>query len=691
MQRLLFEHSPYFILLCIAVGVGYAYLLYTGNHSWSKRTNQILFALRAMVVSFLAFLLLGPVLKLITNEYEKPTWVFLIDSSTSVGEVIDSTGQIKVTSILGETRGIIENAGYDVKWKDLYGKNITSIKANGPTSDLSRGIQNVVNEFEGKNLAGIILVSDGIYNSGASPLYTPVRIPIYTVGLGDTTSRVDLILKNVAFNKIAYQGNKFPLKAQVLMQGMENQDISVAVLKDGRVVSSQQKNTGNKSLVDFDFQLEALEKGIQRYDVSVKPIDLENNKRNNAMSIFIEVVDGKKKIVLIAPAPHPDIKAIRSVVEKNSNYEFIVHIPGIANADDSYLKPGAAELFIFHQAIDVTGKTLPLYTALSKGSSSILIMLGSQSNLRQLPANQIPVQFDYKGQWDEVTPVVNSSFSDFGFSENSNGIFSRYPPVQVPFGKFAFPAKTSVLLYQRIGSVVTDRPLLFSWEDGGKKVAAMIGEGLWRWRLNEFAENGNTEIFDELFSKLIQYLSTQEDKRKFRSFPLQNEFSDSEAVVIESQVYNDLFELVYGNAIQLQLRNEQGEVTNYNYTTSPGGSRYRIGGLKEGVYRFKATTVLNDKTEEVNGQFLVKSQNIEAQNLTADFNLLRRLSKETGGKFYLSDQVSLLTSDLERSKAASLIHSEETFNQLINLKWVFFLLLGLITTEWFLRKYLGSY
>ncbi len=691
MQRLLFEQSPYFILLCIAAGVGYAYILYTGNHTWSKRTNQILFTLRAVVVSFLAFLLLGPVLKLITNEYEKPTWVFLIDSSTSVGEVIDSVGQGRLISNLSETKTAIENAGYEVKWKDLGGNDIASLKANSPTSDLNRGIQNVVNEFEGKNLAGVVLVSDGIYNSGASPLYTPVRIPIYSVGLGDTTSRVDLILKNVAFNKIAYQGNKFPLKAQVLMQGVENQDVSVTVHKDGKVLISQQKNTGNKSLVDFDFQLEAIEKGIQRYDVSVKPIDQENNRRNNAMSIFIEVVDGKKKIVLIAPAPHPDIKALKSVLEKNANYEFIVHIPGVANADDSYLKPGAAELFIFHQAVDNAGKTLPLYNSLSKGSSSLLVMLGSQSNLRMLPANQIPIQFDYKGQWDEVTPVVNSSFGDFGFSENSNGIFSRYPPVQVPFGKFVFPAKARVLLYQRIGSVITDRPLLLSWEDGDRKIATMIGEGLWRWRLNEFADNGNTEIFDELFSKLIQYLSTQEDKRKFRSFPLQNEFSDSEAVVIESQVYNDLFELIYGNTIQLQLRDEQGKVTNYNYSTSPGGSRYRIGGLKQGVYRFKATTVLNDKTEEVNGQFLVKAQNIEAQNLTADFNLLRKLSNETGGKFYKTDQISLLASDLEKTKTASLIHSEETFNQLINLKWVFFLLLGLIAAEWFLRKYLGSY
>lgn len=371
MQRLIFEYSPYYILLCIAAGAGYAYLLYQARYTWSKRINQVLFVLRSVVVFFLAFLLLGPIIKLITNEYEKPTWVFLIDSSTSVGEVIDSVGLSNITAELNETGKGIEGSGYEVNWRDLNGSEITSIKATAPISDINKGIQNVVNEFEGKNLAGIVLVSDGIYNSGASPLYSPLRIPVYGVGVGDTTERVDLILKNVAFNKVAYQGNKFPLKAQVLLQGIENQDVSVTVFKDGKTLSALQKSTGTKSLVDFDFQLDATEKGIQRYDISVKPLDQESNKRNNSLSIFIEVVDGKKKIVLIAPAPHPDIKALRTVVEKNSNYEFIVHIPGVANADAAYLKPGGAELIIFHQVIDLAGKTLPLYNSLSKSSSSV--------------------------------------------------------------------------------------------------------------------------------------------------------------------------------------------------------------------------------------------------------------------------------------------------------------------------------
>lgn len=692
MQRLLFESSPLLIILCVALGLGYAFILYRAKHTWSKRINQVLFGLRAVLVFFLAILLLGPIIKLITNQYEKPSWVFLVDSSSSIAEVMDSTARLQLSEQLLEARKSLEDEGYEVQWNDLNGNEIGSLAFNSPTSDLNRGVQNVVHDFEGRNLAGLVLVTDGIYNSGASPVYTPVRVPVHTIGLGDTVARVDLVLKNVAFNKVAYQGNKFPLRAQVLLQGIDNQDVSVSIFKAGKSIATVQKNSGNKSFLDFDFQLDATEKGIQRYDVSVRTIAQESNKRNNSSSVFIEVVEGKKKIVMIAPAPHPDIKALKTVVEKNSNYEFITHIPGVSEADPSLLKPGGAELFIFHQALNQSGKTTTLFTTLYKSQSSVMIMIGGSTNLRQLPAYEVPIQFEsLSGQWDDVTPVVNSNFRDFGFSENSNGIFARYPPADVPFGKFSYPTSATILLYQRIGSVVTDRPMLMTWPDNNRKIAVMIGEGLWRWRLNEFADTGNTVVFDELFSKLIQYLSTLEDKRKFRSFPLQNEFSDSESVVIESQVYNDLYELVYGNTIRLEVRNDQGEVTTYSYVTSPGSSRYRIGGLKEGVYLFRASTTINDKKEEVSGQFLVKAQNLEAQNLTADFGLLRTLSKETGGKFYNSNQVTSLAGDLQQTKAASLIHSEETFNQLINLKWVFFLLLALISAEWFLRKYMGSY
>jgi hypothetical protein len=244
---------------------------------------------------------------------------------------------------------------------------------------------------------------------------------------------------------------------------------------------------------------------------------------------------------------------------------------------------------------------------------------------------------------------------------------------------------------QRIGSVVTDRPLVLTFDDNGRRKGAIVGEGFWQWRLNEFSETERTEAFDEVFAKLLQYLSTREDKRRFRSFPISNEFTENDPVVVESQLYNELFEPVFGNEVKLSITSDEGATTKYNYILSKEGARYKIGGLKEGVYKYKATTLLDGKNEEVSGEFLVNAQSIETQNLMADFALLQRLADNTGGKFYSANEISRMVTDLSTVKALSIIHSEETFSPLINLKWVFYLLFALISAEWFLRKYLGSY
>lgn len=616
--------------------------------------------------------------------------VFLVDNSLSVSETLDSLERLKIREQISKASKSIENAGYEVAIRNLSAKDEALI-FNQPNSDLTGAIRSVTSDYEGKNLASIVLLSDGIYNSGASPLYSPLRIPINTIGLGDTTQRTDLVLKNLAFNKIAYQGNKYPLRAEVHSLGLANQEVKVSVFQTGKLLSQQIKNSGNKSLLSFDFQLEANEKGLQQILVVVEPHSLEANKKNNRSSAFIEVVEGKKKILVIAPAPHPDLKALRSVIEKNSNYEFILHIPGVQEVEANLLQPGKADLVVFHEVLDKQRKTTALYNRLSKGPSSLMVIISKGTDVRSLAANGIPLIFENSSQWDDVTPLINPIFRDFGFAENVNNSFSKYPPVAVPFGKFTFPANASSLLYQRIGNVTTDRPLILTYDDNGRKTGVIISDGIWRWRLNEFLESEKTVAFDEVFSKLIQYLSSQEDKRKFRSFPIQNEFTDSEQVTFESQIYNDLYEQVYGNKVDLKITDQNGKVTSYNYITSPGGSRYRMGAMSEGVFHYDASTILDGKREAVRGEFLVTAQNIESQNLTADFGLLRKLAEGTGGKFYTANQFDQLTNDLTKAEARSLIHSEDSFNPLINLKWVFFLLLLIVSAEWFLRKFLGAY
>jgi hypothetical protein len=689
MQRLLLDYPPAYFVLCLALGVGYAWLLYSGKYHWSKGLNRVLFGLRALLATALLVLLLGPVLRQVSNSLEKPTLVFLIDNSRSIRETTDTTNLL---ATLERTAGELGGSDWQVEFSTLDGSAERKIAFDHGTSDLASSLKQLTNRFEGRNLGGIVLVSDGIYNSGTSPLYQPLRVPVFTVGVGDTIQRADFVLKNVSYNRVVYQGNKFPLRAEVGINALPNEEVTVSVRQQGVVVQQQTKNSGSKALLEFDFQMDAAKPGMQRLEIRVSQHGREINGENNRGSAFVEVVEGKKKIVVLAAAPHPDIKTLRSVVEKNPNYEFLVHIPGVNELSLAALDPKEIDLLIAHQSPDNLGRTTGILGNLLKAKVPVLVVVGEQTQLRSLNQAGIPVTFEPSGQRDEVQPVLNAAFQDLGFSQDVAALIARYPPVSVPFGKFTFPATAKSVMLQQIGNLVTERPLLFTLDQEGHKLGVVIGDGVWRWRLGEYQETGKTAGFDEWMSKLIQYLSTRDDRRRFRAFPIQQEFGSDGPAVLESQVYNELFEPVYGNTVDLELTGEGGTSTRYRYVTGPAsGSRYRIGGLREGIYRFTAITEIGGKRETAKGEFLVVEQSQEARNLTADFGLLRKLSEGTEGKFYRASELDVLARELSTRKAVSTLHSEESFNPLINLKAVFFLLLVLVSTEWFLRKFAGSY
>ncbi|NJM25435.1 MAG: hypothetical protein HC859_08050 [Bacteroidia bacterium] len=683
-QQVIFESSPAFILVCLLLGIGYAFLLYSAKHPWSRTMNRVLFAVRAALAFLLAFLLLGPIVKQITSEIEKPLFVILRDNSESVTETTDSVALGRLEQALHTTRQALEDKGYNVVETDLAGNESDTWTFAETQSNLTDGLRRVTSRYEGQNIAGVIFVSDGIFNAGLSPAYASFNFPVHSVGVGDTTQRTDLALRNVAYNKIAYEGNKFPVRAEVLLGGVTNQDVTVSLIHRGKVLDKQTRNSGNNQVITFDFQPLAEEQGIQKLDVQVEVLRGEYNIKNNKSSIFVEVVSGKKKILVVAPAPHPDIKALRAVIEKNSNYEFLLHIPGLHEQQPATLRPEDIDLVIFDQAPDLRGRTRDVFQKFVQSKSSLLLLLGSQSDLQALARANMPIQFQTPPRdFDQVTPITNLNFSNFTLSADVNTIVPEFPPVTVHFGKMQIPLSATPLLFQKVGSVTTDKPLLAVDIQNDRKIGLMLGEGFWRWRLHEYEKTETTTAFDELFGKLMQFLSTTDDRRRFRSYPVKQEFSDTEAVVFESQVYNDIFEPTYGNTITIELTNDAGKRTEYAYATSPGNTRYQIGGLAEGVYRYRAHTDMNGKDEEVRGEFAVVERLIELQNLTADFNLLRKVSFNTGGSFYKAANVGELTQALQQTEATGVIHSQEVYDALINLKWVFFVLVLIAGTEWF--------
>jgi hypothetical protein len=688
MQRIIFDHSPWLILVALLIGALASWFLYRHEYNWSRLTNQILTALRFVVIFFVAVLLLGPVIRMVSNETEKPAIAIVLDQSSSMW-LADSVSAKKILPQLESFRNKLTSSGYEIVTRDFSGNAITGV-FQSPVSDLNGAIKQTALDFEGRNLSGIVVVSDGIYNSGVSPLYHPAATPVYTLGFGDTTQRRDLKFKSLHYNRITYLGNRFPVHAEIQVLGDLDGSFEISAKSKGRTIASQRAviQPGNK-FMPFEFLLDATEPGLQRIDFAVTPVPGEHNPQNNKFSAFIEVLDSRKKILIVAPAPHPDIKLIHTILEKNGNYEAKIYIPGVTSNEPEFVNKGRPDLVIFNQAPDLKNLTTPLVRKWMTDKIPAFFIVGEQTALKMLPTVGVPVTFE-SVQWDEVFGVIDSRFAEFALPDQLTQILTRMPPVTAPFGKFKYPATAKIVLNQRIGNVSTDRPLLFTFEQQEQRMAVAIAEGFWRWRLKEYDLTEKTSGTDELLLKVIQYLMASDDKSKFRCTPVQREFNEGMPVGLEVQVLDQLFEPQYNVPVKVEVWDDQNKKSVFEFTPAPGKTTLTIN-PGTGVFKYKASIIRNDVIESDQGVFSVIPMQLERQDLTADFNLLRQLAKATGGKFFEWGQANDLQKFLTSKPAPGRIHPVNAYFSLIDLKIIFFLLLLLISAEWFIRKYSGGY
>jgi hypothetical protein len=679
-----FDYSPWFIVLCLALGVGYSYLQYTKKSPWSATVNRFLAIARAVLVSVLAFLLLGPTVRAVKNYYEKPLIVMAIDNSESVALTTDSLRLQTLQKDLAQLRDNLVDNGWQVKMIDIAGDDIhfDSIRYNIQRSDLTGMVKSIQGEYGGANLNSILLVSDGIFNSGFSPDLISVFTPIYGIGLGDTIPRKDLSIINVLHNKTVYQDNLFPVEVSIRNEGLGPTNTRLKVYRGNSMVEQVQLAVDPDSrLLNHRFLLKANTGGKQRITVVLDSVANESTLINNRKSFFIDVIEGQQKVLIVADAPTPDIKALRLAIEQNEHFGVDVKV-GEQVSDINY------DLIIFVQSPS-KGNSRSVYQQLKNVDIPKLYIIGSRTDINLLNRDGVLTFRQSGNQSDRVTAVLNEDYKGFTLNSDINGWLAAVPPVSVPFGNIVLQPRDKVLLYQQVGTVETKKPIIF-FSEGEQKQGVIMADGLWRWRLNEFQRFAETASFDELIGKTVKLLASKPDNRQFKLYPLKDSYEVGEDMIFVSETYNELFEPLFEEPVNLKIALAD-EVRNYSFTPLAGSQQMSVDDLPEGLYQYSAYTTLNGKRHQVSGQFSVEKPDIEAADLTADHLVLRKLTAESRGKFYNLDEMASLKDDFAELKAPAIIHTQEKELLLLNLPWILLALVVLVTTEWLTRKMMGGY
>lgn len=696
MQGLTFEYPLWFLLLCGLAGLAVALLLYYRDTTFREQgtwLNLLLGALRWLAYSLIAALLLSPLLKYVEKDIQPPVVVLAQDASESIPLGTDTaTYQANWKQLLGQLRKDYEVVVY--QFGDAVRED-DALKFQDKRSNLQDALAHISDLYTNQNLGAVILASDGIYNEGANPAYGNFQLqaPVYTIGLGDTTKRRDLVLRRVFHNKIAYLNDRFSIQIDISAQNANGSNSRLSV---SRIVGQNTQSLHSEEItIDSEnfFQtkeiiLDATAAGVQRYRISLSGIGNEVSTANNSRDIFVDVLDAKQKILLLAANPHPDITALKQALSGGKNNEVEV-----AYARNFSGEIQDFDLLILHQLPGKKNGMEAVLSTAAKLKKPILYIVGEETNINQFNAAQTLLSIQPKSAAaNDVGAKLAANFSLFKVGDELRQGIPSFPPLQAAFGDFTAGPNSSTSLLQRIGKVDTDYPLLLLGESEGARQAVLAATGIWQWRLFDFLDRQNHQRFDELVSQITQYLSVQEDKRRFRVTTAKRLYDENETVVLDAELYNSNYELINEPEATLLVTDEEGKEYSYSFSRRLNTYTLDAGILPVGNYRYRAASRLSGEQLTYDGQFSVQSVDVERFVLEAEHGTLRLLSDRFGGQFLLPQDMNQLPEILAASGTVKpILYSSSNTRSILNLRWLFFGLLGFLTLEWFLRRYFGGY
>ena len=703
--------SGWWAPVCLVWGLLYAWLLYRQPVNLAKNFRFALFAARFVTVAVIAFLLVSPLIKSVNHNPQKPLVLILEDNSESIKmfqKIASPAGEAKVSPPKGggdpiaiglEGAAVVDDlstlkkelgADYDVKefhfnrdLADGLTKNF-----NGKQTDIANAFKQLNERFVNQNIGAVVLATDGLYNQGSDPQYEAknIKSSIYTIAMGDTVAKRDLLIGNINYNKTAFLGDDFMIEVLAEAYQAKGENMHLSVTEDGRQVYSQNISvTSNAFQQTVPVKLSADKKGLRKFTISLAPVSNEISVQNNTEPIDVDVLDAKQNILLVYDGVNPDISAIRSSIENNRNYE--VKISTLSEL--TQVKPSDYSLVILYQ---VTANGNNLLENLLKARTPVWYILGAQTDLQAFDNEQGLVKIiSGRQEMQEVFASPLSDFTAFTLSDSTRNKIAALPPLLAPYGNYSTPPAGTGLFKQKIGSVETANPLLFFADDAGRRVGVLAGEGIWRWQLAEFQTYHSHKALQELFGQGVQYLTANANRQRFTVYPAKNIFDEGEQVILNAELYNEALELLNNPDVKIDLKSSKGK--NYSFLFTRTGKSYQLnaGTLPVGEYDYAATTKIGDKQFRATGQLTIKPLNLESRQSAANHQLLNTIAKQSGGQMLLPAQIKLLANLIRKNEnIKTVVYEDKHFSDLIDLKWVFALLVTLLSAEWFLRKREGE-
>ena len=707
--HLTFSFSPIFFFAALLILGAYTVYVYRYTIPVVSTSKKIfLVSLRTLALILLLFVIFEPILTFTKKIVLEPVNLIFADNSRSM-QIKDGTHREEsIENFLqkANSNNLFSNSklysfGNEVKPVSI--DSLSKINFSEGSTNFSK-IFNDVKEDK-SNISSVVIISDGVITDGTNPLYTAekLNIPVFTVGVGDTTRHKDIELKNILYNEYIYAQTPTTIQGTILNNGFGNQSTNVSFYENDLLIEQKTVKLSTDGVQNINFIYTPQTGGEKKLTIEISNLKGEFTTANNKKIFYINVLSNKIKVLLVSGAPSPDLSFIRNTLteDKNLSVNSITQI-----AQNNFLeKNNRKELIDSSQIIFLIGfPTIQtpdellneVYDAIKNKNKPFFITLSGRTDYSRLKQIQGELPFiagNPSSGFTEVQPNISVSESDNPLIQNNSQnpieAWNNLPPVYQPQANYRAKPEDEIISTVKINNVPINSPLIVSRILGSKRSIAVLAKDIWKWKLQTADDNLN--LFDSFILNSVKWLNTSSKQKQVTIKTSKKNYSSGENIDFTGQVYDETFNPISDAEVKVKVN---GEKENYNLTLSAVGNGLYEGSLqinKAGNYRYSGEAIQNEKELGTDaGKFNIGEVDIEMINPQMNYSFLNSLANETGGKFFnVSDDNQLFSIIKNLNKRAS---KEKTVVNEIKLwsnEWLMAIAILLFALEWFFRKRAG--
>jgi hypothetical protein len=705
-----FSIADWLLLLLLLTGAVVAYgYYYRTLPPLSTIRRYIAVALRFLVLALVLILFAEPVLQLRRQQVEKPVVAVLLDNSASMK--IKDNSHVRGDSVkylLREIRRTIQPDSltlqffkFDLQTSRL-GEDSLDFSVDG--TDLNQSLNTVLDSLSGKNLQGVVLVSDGVYNRGANPELTAQKYPypIYTVTVGDPKPPKDIAIRRLLVNRITYVGKTFPVTIVIRSEGYENQQAVLTLRNKGQAIARKNIVLGKTGFEQKEtLEIAFNEPGEMRLTAEISPIADESNIENNRQTATVQVLKSKLKVLVLSGLPNFDRMALSVAAGSLDEIDmtFLTEVAPGKYAENTFerVKPDSFDVVVFHAFPTTKTSSVHLKTilqAVRNNKLPVLWILSRTANYQSLREFVSWLPFSVPGGLEELKNIevrlTGSGRLHPALKLNDNEklndrLWQSLPPVLV-FSPQK-PKDNAQILIEANLNENNVLPVLYTYREGGHKqmVLNMADFRNWHYMLQE--DPLREQFFVRLTERVVRWLANREDLQQIQIQPQRRAFNLGEPIVFSGQVFDAFYQPISDAQVTVSISNDSLQVSDEIQSNGSGFYEQQFSGLPQGVYQYSVTAERNGKKiGRRNGSFEIRPYYLEFQQVTADTALLRKIADGSGGKNFTVKQFLTSFNQEQFNRRVIINHSEYYLWQY----WYWLAaIIFLLAVEWFLRKRWG--